>query len=82
VPSPYTRYGVDAVTCVAEKPVMLASGASVAESPHESEDDISRTWFVAARFTPDICNVHPVVKVHCVVPVNGPFIVNAPTKYE
>jgi hypothetical protein len=82
VPSPYTRYGEDAVTCVAEKPVMLASGASVAESPHESDDAINLTWFVAARFTPDIWNVHPVVNVHCVVPVCAPFIVKAPTKYE
>jgi hypothetical protein len=83
VPSPYTRYveGL-ACTCVAENPVMLANGASVAESPHESEDAISRTWFVDAKPTPDICNVHPFVNVHCVVPVNAPFIVKAPTKYE
>jgi hypothetical protein len=61
---------------------MLASGALAPESPHESEDAISRTSFVAAKLTPDICNVHPAVNVHCVVPVNAPFIVNAPTKYE
>jgi hypothetical protein len=61
---------------------MLAKGASVAESPHESSDAISRTWFVAAKFTPDICNLHAVVSVHCVVPVSAPFIVKAPTRYE
>ena len=62
--------------------MILANGASVAEAPHESVDAISRTWFVAAKFKPDICRVHPVVNVHCVVPVSAPFIVNAPTKYE
>jgi hypothetical protein len=83
MPSPYTRYveGL-ACTCVAENPVMLANGALVTESPHESEDAISRTSFVAAKFTPASCRMHPTVRVHCVVPVNGPFIVNAPTKYE
>jgi hypothetical protein len=80
--SSYTRYGEDAFTCVAEKPVILASGAFAAVSPHESDDEISRTWFVAAKFTPDICSLHAVVSVHCVVPVCAPFIVNAPTKYE
>jgi hypothetical protein len=81
VPKPYTRYVVGAAfTCVAEKPVMLANGASVAESPHESDDAISRTLFVASKFTPDICKVHPVVNVHSVVPVSAPFIVNAPTR--
>jgi hypothetical protein len=61
---------------------MLAKGASVAESPQESADAISRTSFVAAKLTPDICKVHPAVRVHCVVPVKAPFIVNAPTLYE
>jgi hypothetical protein len=68
--------GVD-FTCVAEKPVMLANDA---EEPQEADDAINRTLFVAAKFTPEICNVQPVVRVHCVVPVNGPFIVNAPTR--
>jgi hypothetical protein len=45
--------GVD-FTCVAEKPVMLANGASVAESPQESDDAIILTWFVDAKPTPDI----------------------------
>ena len=61
---------------------MLANGDDAPESPQESDDAIIRTWFVAARFTPDICSVQPAVRVHCVVPVNAPFIVNAPTKYE
>jgi hypothetical protein len=61
---------------------MLAKGASVAESPHESDDPINLTLFVDAKLTPDICNVHPVVNVHCVVPTFAPFIVKAPTKYE
>jgi hypothetical protein len=82
VPRPYTRYGEEAVTCVAENPVILANGASAPESPHESDEAMSLTWFVAARFTPDIWKAHPVVRVHCVVPVSAPFIVNAPTRYE
>jgi hypothetical protein len=61
---------------------MLANGASVAESPQESDDAINRTSFVDAKFIPDICKVQAVVSVHCVVPVKAPFIVNAPTKYE
>jgi hypothetical protein len=61
---------------------MLANGASLAESPHESNDATRRTLFVDTRLTPEICNVHPVVSVHCVVRVSAPFIVNAPTKYE
>jgi hypothetical protein len=58
---------------------MLAKDADV---PHECEDKIRRTSFVASKLTPDICNVHPVVNVHAVVPVSAPFIVKAPTKYE
>ena len=71
MPSPYTRYveGL-ACTCVVENPVMLANGASVAEPPHESEDAISRTSFVDAKPTPDICKMQAVVSVHSVVPVN------------
>ena len=64
-------------TCVAEKPVMLAKDADV---PHESADEIKRTSFVAAKFTPEICKMQAVASVHSVVPVNAPFIVNAPTK--
>jgi hypothetical protein len=71
-----------AFTCVAEKPTMLANGASATGSPHESVDAIKRTLFEASRLTPSICTVHPVVSVHCAVPVRAPFIVNAPTKYE
>jgi hypothetical protein len=71
-----------AFTCVAEKPTMLANGALVASPPHEFVDAIKRTLFVAAKVTPDIVMVHPVVNVHSVVPVKAPFIVNAPTKYE
>jgi hypothetical protein len=33
---------------------MLASGAFAAESPHESDEAISRTWFVDASPTPEI----------------------------
>jgi hypothetical protein len=58
---------------------MLANDADV---PHEADEDIKRTLFVAAKFTPDICSVHPVVNVHWVMRVSAPFIVNAPTKYE
>jgi hypothetical protein len=56
---------------------MLARDAEV---PHESADAINRTSFVAAKFTPEICKMQAVVSVHSVVPVNAPFIVNAPTK--
>jgi hypothetical protein len=79
VPSPYTRYGVDAVACVAEKPVMLANGASATGSPHVSDDAMSLILLLAASPTPPICSVHPAVRVHCVVPTNAPFIVNIPT---
>jgi hypothetical protein len=66
------------VTCVAENPVMLAKGASVAESPHESADAIKRTSFEDASPTPVICRSQDVVNVHCVAPVKGPEIWNAP----
>jgi hypothetical protein len=51
-------------------------------NPQDAVEAISRTSFVAAKFTPEICSVHPVVRVHCVVPVSAPFIVNAPTLYN
>jgi hypothetical protein len=63
---------------VAEKPVMLAKAAPA--NPQDAVEAMSRTSFVAARFTPEICNVHPAVRVHSVVPVSAPFIVNAPTR--
>jgi hypothetical protein len=58
---------------------MLANDADV---PHEADEAIMRTSFVAAKPTPDICRRQDIVSVHCVVPVSAPFIVNAPTKYE
>jgi hypothetical protein len=55
VPSPYFRYVVGlAITCVAEKPMMLADGASDAASPHVSDDAINRTSLLAASPMPDI----------------------------
>jgi hypothetical protein len=71
-----------AFTCVAENPVMLANGALVALSPHACADEIILTLFVAARLTPESVSKHGDVRVHCVKAVRGPFIVNAPTKYE
>jgi hypothetical protein len=59
---------------------MLANAAP--ENPQDAVEAISRTVFVAARFAPEICKVHPAVSVHCVNPVSAPFIVNAPTWYD
>jgi hypothetical protein len=53
-----------------------------ADEPHVSEDAIKRTSLVAAKFAPDICKRHAIARVHSVVRVSAPFIVNAPTKYE
>jgi hypothetical protein len=78
-PIPYSRYGDEAVTCVADKPVMLANDADV---PQESDDAINRTSFVDAKPAPDMSRVQSTVRMHCVAPVSAPFIVNAPTMYE
>jgi hypothetical protein len=79
VPKPYTLWFPAFVTCVAEKPVMLANGASATASPHESVEAIKRTWFEAANPIPLICRRHGAVSVHCVAPVNGPEIWKDPT---
>jgi hypothetical protein len=59
---------------------MLASATFA--PPHASDAAMMRTLFVDAKFKPDICTEHPVVNVHCAVPVSAPFIVNKPTLYE
>jgi hypothetical protein len=58
---------------------MLANDADV---PHESDDAIMRIWLEIAKPSPVSCREHGEVNVHCVMLVRGPFIVNAPTKYE
>jgi hypothetical protein len=62
------------------RPETLASDAEAA--PQASVDAITRTSFVDTSPTPESCSRHGIVKVHSVVPVKAPFIVNAPTKYE
>jgi hypothetical protein len=69
MPKPYTSYCPEFMTCVAEKPVMLANGASLPESPQESDDAINLTWFEDASPTPVSCRRHEAVSVHCVAPV-------------
>jgi hypothetical protein len=48
--------------------------------PHASADSKMRIAFVAAKLTPESWSEHVSVRVHCVGPVNAPFIVKAPTE--
>jgi hypothetical protein len=76
MPKPYTLWDPAFITCVAEKPVMLAKDG---DNPHESVDAINLTWFEDANPTPLSCKLHDAVSVHCVAPVKGPEIWNEPT---
>jgi hypothetical protein len=50
--------------------------ANDADDPQAAVSAIKRISFDAARPTPEICNEHPAVNVHSVVPTRAPFIVN------
>jgi hypothetical protein len=51
-------------------------------SPHAGTDSKIRITFVEAKFTPESWSEHVSVSVQSVGPVNAPFMVKAPTKYE